>query len=164
MASVTCLVFCRANAITLKPEAASLRAMPSPRPRLAPVTRTVRAAALAMAAFIMAARQFSGRSDIERWNERNSSWHFVARQGRTAVRQNVGVDLCFRAGSHAFALQYHIGDHDRAGHGILPRAHQRHPHLRMAIDDGLDFLGVNFLAADIDDAAFAAGESVTVAV
>src|SRR5579884_2290665 len=53
-----------------------------------------------------------------------------------------------------------VGDDDGAGDRALARAHQRHAHRRMAVERGLDLLGMHLLAADIDDAAAPPDEMV----
>src|SRR5580704_6723663 len=131
--------------------------MPSPSPRLAPVTSTVRAA------LAIAPRQFAGRTDVERRHDRDGRGNLVARQRRAAELQYVVLDLLLAARVSAFGFKHNVGNHDRAGDGISLRPHQRHSHLWMPVDDRLDLLGMNLQPTDIDDAAAAAGKDVTIA-
>src|SRR3984893_10046028 len=136
--------------------------MPSPRPRLAPVTRTVRADA---AGLDMAARQFAGCRDVEGRHDADRRRNLVDRQRVAAELQDIaldGAELIVRALASRF--QDDIGDHDRAGGRTFLWPHQRHADLRVPVDHRLDLFGMNLEAADIDDAATAAGESVTGAV
>jgi hypothetical protein len=55
-----------------------------------------------------------------------------------------------------------IRDHNRAGDRTAARLGARHAHVRMAVDDGFDLLGMNLQTADIDDAASPADEVITV--
>src|ERR1700686_4487401 len=131
--------------------------MPSPSPRLAPVTRTMRAA------LAITPRQFAGRGDVERRHDRDGRGDLMARQRFAAERQYVVLDLQLAARARVFRFQNDIRNDDRAGDRILLRPHQRYSYLRVPIDDRLDLLGVNLQSADIDDAAAAAGEGVTIA-
>src|SRR5215469_5359807 len=131
--------------------------MPSPRPRLAPVISTVRARGLPITP-----GQFAGRRNVERRHDADRRWHLVQRQHVAAKLQNVGFDRAgFNAGT--FALEHDVGGHDRAGDRAALRPHQRHADLRMTVDHRFDLFGVNLEAADVDDAAAAAGEHVAVA-
>src|ERR1700730_7953881 len=131
--------------------------MPSPSPRLAPVTRTVRSA------LAIAPRQFAGRTDVERRHDRDGRGDFVARQRVAAKLQYVILDLLLAGRARAFGFAHDIANHDRAGDRALLRAHQRHSHLWMPIDDRFYLLRMNLQSADIDDAAAAAGEDVAIA-
>src|SRR5580693_1753729 len=132
--------------------------MPRPSPRLAPVTRTVRAV------LAIAPRQFAGRADVEHGHDRDGRRDFVARQRVAAKLQYVVLDLLLLAArARAIGFQHDVGNHDRAGNRALLRPHQRHSHLWMPVDDRFDLLGVNLQSADIDDAAAAAGEDVAIA-
>src|SRR5579862_7711593 len=131
--------------------------MPRPSPRLAPVTRTVRAA------LAIAPRQFAGGRDIERRHDRDGSGNLVKRQSFAAKRQYVVLDLQLAARARAIGFQHDVGNHDRAGDGIFLWPHQRHSYLWVPVDDRLDLLGVNLQASDIDDAAAPAGEDVAIA-
>ena len=59
--------------------------------------------------------------------------------------------------------EHDVRHYDRARNRALARFRARHPDLRMTIDNGLDLLGMNFQAADIDDAAAPADEVVAIA-
>src|SRR5580692_12282772 len=132
--------------------------MPRPSPRLAPVTRTVRAV------LAIAPRQFSGCADVERRHDRDGSGDFVARQRVAAKLQYVVLDLLLlAAGTRAIGFQHDVGNHDRAGDRALLWPHQRHSHLWMPVDHRLDLLGMNLQSTDIDDAAAAAGKNVAIA-
>src|ERR1700719_4454474 len=131
--------------------------MPSPSPRLAPVTKTVRAA------LAIAPRQFAGRADVERRHDRDGRRNLVARQSFAAERQYVVLDLLLSARARAIGFEHDVGNHDRAGDRALFRPHQRHSYLWMPVDDRFDLLGMDLQSADIDDAAAAAGEDVAIA-
>ena len=48
-------------------------------------------------------------------------------------------------------LQNHVGDDERTRDRVLSRPDQRHPNLRVTIDNCFDFLRMYFQAADVDD-------------
>src|SRR5580698_8640860 len=123
--------------------------MPSPSPRLAPVTRTL--------------RQFAGRGDVERRHDRDGDGHLVARQGFAAERQYVVLDSQLAAGTPTIGFQHDIGNYDRAGDRTLFRPHQRHSDLWMPVDNRLDLLRMDLQSPDIDDATAAASKDVTIA-
>src|SRR5437660_7884324 len=56
-----------------------------------------------------------------------------------------------------------VGNDNRAGEGILARAHERHSHGRVPVDDSLDFLGMYLQPTDIDNPAAPADEVVAIA-
>src|SRR5207247_10083877 len=60
------------------------------------------------------------------------------------------------------ALQDDIGDDQRTGDRASPRPNDRHSHGRVAVDDGLNFLGVDLQPTDIDDSAPSTKEVITV--
>src|SRR5881296_2088939 len=68
-------------------------------------------------------------------------------------RSGPGIRLCFKN---------HVGDDERTRDGVLPGPHERHPHLRVAIDHGFDFLWMNLQSANVDDPASPANEIVAV--
>src|SRR5665647_3620989 len=121
-------------------------------PRLPPVTTTL----------CIVAGQLSGRRDIERRYEFDHDRHLVRRQPVPAISQNFIADE-IAAAWVAAVDQNDIVDHDRAGDRALARSGAGHPHLRMAVDNGFDFLRMNLETADIDDAAAAADEVIPVA-
>ena len=47
-------------------------------------------------------------------------------------------------------LEHHIRDHQRTGDRILFRPHQRHSHLRVTVEYGLNLLGMDFQSPDVD--------------
>src|SRR5207247_7382903 len=60
------------------------------------------------------------------------------------------------------AFQDDIGDDQRTSNGASPRPNDRHSHGRVAVDDGLDFFGVDLQPTDIDDSALSTKEVVAV--
>src|SRR2546421_3625176 len=113
------------------------RTIPRPRPRLPPVTTTLR----------MLANQLAGRADVERRHESNRGGHLVGGQSLVAEAEDVGLVVRRR-----FAVDDDVGDDQRPGDGTAPRPDTGHADGRMTGDHRLDLLGVHLLASDIDDA------------
>src|SRR5437762_876537 len=135
------------------PAPASRRTMPRPRPRLPPVTMTLRSMA----------RDLARRRDGERRDEGDRRGHLVAgKLAETELQELVGELRTLTVRGVDLRSQHHVGDHERAGDGILPGPHERHPHLRVAVDDSLDLFGMDLEAADVDDPAASADEVVAV--
>ncbi len=89
----------------------------------------------------------------------------MARQRIAAELEDIAFDLRQRvAGLLTSGFEHDIGDHDRTGDRARFGPHERHAHLRMAVDHRFNLFGMNLQPADIDDAAAAAGKDVTVAV
>src|SRR5208282_4630979 len=115
--------------------------MARPRPRLPPVTRTLRIAAGFGSAMdsTLAARQLAGGGDGEARYESDRGRDLVARQRLAAELENIVPELDLpRVQAFDLRLQNDVGDRDRAGDGSLLRPHQRHAHLRMPVDHRLD--------------------------
>src|SRR5579883_1869614 len=125
----------------------SRRAMPRPRPRLAPVMTTLG----------IGPPQFAAAAHLQPGDEAELGRDLVARQPVPAGFEDVlgkrGVGGDAGGGDD-------VGDDDGAGDRALARPHQRHAHRRMAVERGLDLLGMHLLAADIDDAAAPPDEMV----
>src|ERR1700712_1491441 len=96
--------------MTRKPDAASASAMPRPRPRVPPVTRTLRTA------------EFSGGGDGEVGDGADHGGHLVRREGGAAGGQPLVADLVERE----ITLQYDVGDDDPAGDRALAAANLGH--------------------------------------
>src|SRR3569623_858096 len=117
--------------------------MPNPMPRLPPVTMTLR----------MAAHQLSGLRDIKRGNEADRRGYLVRRERLAAELLDGLLQLdCLLSFRRRRISEEDIGDHERTRNRILLRLHQRQPHLRMGVQHGLDFLGMNLKAAAVDHA------------
>src|SRR6266851_3564082 len=130
--------------------------MARPKPRLPPVTMTLR----------MRTRQFASLADRQGRYEADHHRNLVLGQGGATAFEDFPPqrsDLSAGAAGLRLFLQDNLGHDDRAREGILSRAHERHPHVRMPIDDRLDLFGMDLQAADIDDAAFSADEMVAIA-
>jgi len=113
-----------------------------------------------------ATQRFSGRRHVQGRDKTDDRRNLVVRQCLTTDRQDLALDdgrPAARAGAVGRRPQDDVRDHDGAGDEIPSRANQRCPHLRMAIDDRLDLLGMNLQAADIDDAAAPADEIAALA-
>src|SRR5271166_4450435 len=130
--------------------------MPSPIPRLPPVTTMLRMLARMMP------RRFSGGREIERSNEAYGRRHLVLRKAVTADLQDFVLELeGSLIGLIAPPSEDHVGDDDGTGDGILSSAHERHADIGMAVDDGLDLLGMHLQSPDVDDPAPPSDEKVT---
>src|SRR6058998_634953 len=114
------------------------RTMPRPRPRLPPVTTTLR----------MLANHLAGRADVERRHEANRRGHLVRGEPLVAEAKNVGLVVRRR-----LAVDDDVGDDERSGDRAAPRPDAGHADGRVTGDHRLDLLGVHLLAADVDDAA-----------
>src|SRR5204863_2475743 len=112
------------------------RTMPRPRPRLPPVTMTLR----------MLANQLSGRADVERRHESNRRGHLVGGEPLVAEPEDVGL-----VGRRRLAVDDDVGDDQRSGDGTAPRPDAGHADGRVTGDHRLDLFGVHLLAADVDD-------------
>src|SRR2546430_3123751 len=112
------------------------RTMPKPRPRLPPVTMTLR----------MLANQLSGRADVERRHESNRRGHLVGGEPLVAEAEDVGL-----VGRRRLAVDDDVGDDQRSGDGTAPRPDAGHADGRVTSDHRLHLFGVHLLAADVDD-------------
>src|SRR5207302_9523760 len=144
----------RATAMQRYPAAASLRTMPRPSPRLAPVTRTLR----------IPAHDLSCRGNRQRRNKVDRRRHLVpGKRCATVLKDRVLESLAASVRSAGFSDQNHVSDDERARDGVLLGTHLRSAHLRVRIDHRLDLLRVHLLAADIDDAVPSADEVIAFA-
>src|SRR5579872_2073710 len=126
--------------------------MPSPRPRVPPVTSTLR----------MGTRQLARRVYGERCHLSQRGWNLVGWQRAPALFQDFrpdGVKAAFRTG----CTKNDVRDDDGAGYGTATSPDAGHPHRGVLVDDGFDFFRMDLLAADIDDALAAPDEVIAVA-
>src|SRR5271165_7155278 len=142
MAVASWSVSFRAIATTRNPDAASLCIIPSPSPRLPPVTRMLR----------MTADQLSRSRDVERCHLVQNGGNLMGAQ-RAAAQ---GADLAFDclepdAGCIGPGIRHDLRDHDCPGDRTRPRRDARHVHGWMPVDYRLDYLRMDLEAADIDD-------------
>src|SRR5262249_3796211 len=102
----------------------SLRAMARPRPRLPPVTTTLR----------MMPRKLAGLGDIEGGNEADHGRHLVLGETGAAALHDLPFE---RSGALAcgilLATQQNVGNHDFASDRVASRAHERHAHVGVAV-------------------------------
>src|SRR6266480_4742657 len=141
----------RATAMARYPAAASLRTMPRPSPRLAPVTRTLR----------IPAHDLACRGNRQRSNKVDRRRNLVPGKCRATVLEDRVLEClaaCVRGAG--FSVQNHVRDDERARDGVLLGPHLRSAHLRVRIDHRLDLLRVHLLAADVDDAVAPADEVI----
>src|SRR5262245_56782985 len=128
----------RARAVTRQPDFDRRRTMLSPMPRLPPVTMTLR----------MRSNQLSRLRDGEGGDEADRCRDLVRRQRLAAETLD---DLSQIARLIAFGqrriARNHVRRHERSGDRALLRLYQRQPHLRMAVENGFDLLGMHFQAA-----------------
>src|SRR6266508_3725206 len=121
---------------------------------ISPVTTTLR----------MMPRELAGFGYVKRRDEADHGRHLVLGETGTAALHDLALERRGAlAGTVLVRAQQHVGDHDLAGDRIPPRAHQRHPHVRMPVDHRLDLLGMDLEAANIDDAVAPADEMITLA-
>src|SRR5215471_16071909 len=107
--------------------------MPSPSPRLPPVTTTLR----------IVPDQLAGLGDVEMGYEADHGWDLMLGERLTANLEDLALQLLARP--RPFRLvEKHVGNDDGAGKRIFARAHKRHPDVRMSIDHRFDFLGMHF--------------------
>src|ERR1700724_4072917 len=120
--------------------------MPSPRPRLPPVTMTLRSVS-------GMAHELAAGADREHRHEADRGRDLVLAEIVAAEPQDLALE-CLAAGVLAGTrvAQHDVGNDQRAGDRALAPAHERHAHLRMAVDHRFDLLGRDLEAADIDDA------------
>src|SRR5436190_3403883 len=123
------------------------RTMPRPRPRLPPVTMTLR----------MLANQLSGRADVQRRHESNRRGHLVGGEPLVAEAEDVGL-----VGRRRLAVEDDVGDDQGSGDGAAPRPDAGHADGRVTGDHRLDLFGEHLLAADVDDTAPTTEEVVAV--
>src|ERR1700746_1496893 len=122
--------------------------MPSPSPRLAPVTRTLR----------IRAYQLSGGPQLEPRHDTDGRRYLVWRERPAAALQQLVRELLRRrARPPGIAVGEHdVRDHHRPRDRTASRAHQGHAPPRVGVDDRLDLLRIHLESADVDHAAPAA--------
>src|ERR1700678_3705602 len=125
--------------------------MARPRPRLPPVTMTLRTGT----------HQLPGGGELQLPNEAQAGRDLVGGQDAPARFQKIVLDVLglrrVERRAHR-VLENHFGDHDGAGDRTALRADQRHAYPWIGVQDTLDFLRIYLHAADVDDAAFAPTE------
>src|SRR5438105_1677490 len=154
IASVSDSLSRRATAMTSWPAAHSVFAIPSPSPRLPPVTMTLG----------IAASELARGSDVQRPDDAYRRRDLVRRERAAASREDLGLRVLDAYGVESLLIirEHHLGGNDGPGDRILPRRHERHAHAGVAIDHRLDFFGMDLEAADIDNPATSAGEVIAV--
>src|SRR6185437_12241224 len=116
----------RATATAPYPSQRSRRTIPRPRPRLPPVTRTLRTAG-----------QLAGTGNVQRGDEPQNPRDLVRREVLAAERQNLPVEI--RQGivvrvRTGLVLQHDVRGDERTGDPALLRSHHRHADRRMSVD------------------------------
>src|SRR6185436_15053183 len=111
--------------------------MARPSPRLAPVTRTLRIAALELAA----------RRNRERRYEVDRRRNLVPGQARAAMLLDLVLERA-RIPCGGGAGEHYVRDDQGAGDWALAPPHQRQAHMRVRIDHRLDLFRMDLLAAD----------------
>src|SRR6185437_7848646 len=132
---------------------ASLRATPSPMPRVPPVTTMLG----------KRTHQLAGGPDIQIGYKADGDRHLVRRQVTATGRDDFVFQRFGSVGALWLRPWKHVGRQEEACDRILPRPDQRHLDLGMAVDDGFDFFGMDLQTADIDDTAPAPNEIVAIA-
>src|SRR5205809_5828461 len=105
----------------------------------------------------MLTSQFACRSNLQRRDETDRGRNLV--RGETLVTDTKDLALTVEG---RLAFQDDIGDDQRTSNGASPRPNDRHSHGRVAVDDGLNFFGVDLQPTDIDDSALSTKEVVAV--
>src|SRR6516225_9066240 len=129
--------------------------MARPTPRLPPVITT-----------LSIAGELSGFGDVERRHDADRGRNLMGRELVAAGAEDLLPDAAIIVAGklrRSLVRQDHIGHDDGARDRIAPRLDERHPHPLLAVDDGLDLLGMDLEAADIDDAAAPADEIIAIA-
>src|ERR1700679_309025 len=153
MAAVSSALSFRAIAIARKPASASLQAIPSPNPRLPPVTITLR----------MVTDELSCLRNRQCRNEIDGGRDLVRGELLAAELEDVLPCLPIVAVLVVgLSVQHDIRNYQSTGDGIFPRPDQRHTNLRMAVDDRFYFLRMDLQASDVDDPIAPADEIVAI--
>src|SRR5579862_2064800 len=143
----------RAMASARYPAAASVCAMESPSPRLAPVTITLR----------IGAHQFSGSRYLERWHDPHHGRDLMRGEHPATLLDDVVRDRVIRRPPGALGrgvIEHHLRGHHRAGDRAAPCLYQGHPHPGVRVDDRFHFLRMHLEAADVDDASASTHEVI----
>src|SRR5438093_3071273 len=133
----------------------SRRTIPRPRPRLPPVTITLRMTG-----------QLAGGGDLERRNETDRRRNLVGGQAGVTDLKDLALEvhhLATGAARIGLSLQDDVGGDERTGDWTSPRPHHRHADRRVPVDRRLDFLRVDLQSSDVDEAAPATEEVVPAA-
>src|SRR6266850_6753529 len=129
--------------------------MARPRPRLPPVTITLRMTG-----------QLAGGGNLERGNETDRRRNLVGGQAVVTDLKDLAPyvhPLATGAARIGLSLQDDVGGDERTGNGTSPGPHHRHADRRVPVDRRLDFLRVDLQSSDVDDAAPSTEEVVPVA-
>src|SRR5437867_3126274 len=130
----------------------SRRTIPSPRPRLPPVTITLRMTI-----------QLAGCGNRERGHEPNRGRNLVRGQALVTDLQDLALEVRSPAARAGLSVQDDVRGDERAGNGTSPGTHHRHPYRRVPVDRRLDFLGVDLQSSHVDEAVPPAEEVVPIA-
>src|SRR3989442_4888293 len=133
----------------------SRRTIPRPRPRLPPVTITLRMT-----------RQLPGGGHLERGNETDRRWNLVGRQPVVADLKDLAPEVhdpAARTARIGLCLQDDVCGDERTGDGTSRGPHHRHADRRMSVDRRFDFFRIDLQSADVDDAVPSTEEVVPVA-
>ncbi len=133
--------------------------MPSPSPRLPPVTTMFAHCAQALMPHHFSRRRYRPGSRQNVWQPVLCAAGAAAARRRIArlsssARSQISLDV---------SSQNHVGDDDGAGNRVLSTAHHRHADIGMAIDNRFDLLRVNLQSSYVDDPAPASDEMVPIA-
>src|SRR5580704_16226544 len=130
------------------------RTIPRPRPRLPPVTITLRMAS-----------HLAGGGNLERGNEPDRRRDLVRGQGVVTELKDLAleVDNLAASGGIGLAFQDDVGGDQRSDDGTPGGPHHRHSYRRVAVDRRFDFLRVDLQHSNVDDAAPSTQEVVPVA-
>src|SRR5271165_4066146 len=121
--------------MTRYPAPLSLRAMPSPSPRLAPVTITLSTVT----------RHFTCGSHGQYGDKVYRRGNLMTRKRVPAKLHNLMPKLISPPGRGARCfIENNIGDDKGTGYRVLSRSNEGHPHPRMPVDHGFYFLRMNF--------------------
>src|ERR1041385_6044913 len=133
------LLILRATAIAQYPESARRWTIPSPSPRLPPVTRTLR----------MRARELAAVGHREALHKRDRNRYFPFGLAVAAELDDLTLDFRFACVRVACVerVENHVGNHNRSRDRVLLRTHQRHSHVRMTIDHPFDFFRMDLHSA-----------------
>src|SRR5437667_2827074 len=105
----------------------------------------------------MLTSQFACRSNLQRRDETDRGRNLVRVETLVADMKDLALTLEVR-----LSFQDYVRDDQRTSNGASPRPNDRHSHGRVAVDDGLDFFGVDLQPTDIDDSALSTKEVVAV--
>src|SRR5690349_4421045 len=127
--------------MTLYSRLACFWAMLRPKPRLPPVTMTLRTLA----------HQLACHLDTLVLQKRNSAGYFVPRKGFPAEFQNLPLKVGRLTVLHR-CPQSHVGNDKSAGNGAVSLPHDGHAYLRVTVDHRLNLFRMNLQSAHIDNA------------